>query len=163
MDGLDADGLRPAIDPLFWGMIGTPPEKQDPAKIAEARDKTAAALRMLDTQLGKTEVAAGGSALDGDIPVGLITYRFRKLVPTAPARTSIIRSAGSSASRSAKRSRSRSCRCCLREDFPIVSALILRKRHKRVHARLRRAMAPSRRMGRPRSIVRDPRSRAPRH
>ena len=41
----------PAIHPLFWGIIRTPPEKQDHAKIAEARDKTAAALRMLDTQL----------------------------------------------------------------------------------------------------------------
>ena len=67
----------PAIHPLFWGMIRTPPEKQDHAKIAEARDKTAAALRMLDTQLGKTKFAAGDTFSMGDIPVGLITYRFR--------------------------------------------------------------------------------------
>jgi glutathione S-transferase len=71
----------PAIHPLFWGLIRTPPEKQDQAKIAEARDKTAAALRMLDTQLGKTRFAAGDTFSMGDIPVGLITYRFRKLVP----------------------------------------------------------------------------------
>jgi glutathione S-transferase len=71
----------PAIHPLFWGLIRTPPEQQDPAKIADARDKTAAALRMLDTQLGKTKYAAGDSFSMGDIPVGLITYRFRKLVP----------------------------------------------------------------------------------
>jgi glutathione S-transferase len=71
----------PAIHPLFWGLIRTPPEKQDHAKIAEARDKTADALRMLDTQLGKTAFAAGDGFSMGDIPVGLITYRFRKLVP----------------------------------------------------------------------------------
>jgi len=71
----------PAIHPLFWGIVRTPPEKQDHAKIAEARDKTAAALRMLDTQLGKTAFAAGDRFSMGDIPVGLITYRFRKLVP----------------------------------------------------------------------------------
>ena len=71
----------PAIHPLFWGLIRTPPEKQDHAKIAEARDKTAAALRMLDAQLGKTKFAAGDTFSMGDIPVGLITYRFRKLVP----------------------------------------------------------------------------------
>ena len=47
----------------------------------DARDKTAAALRMLDTQLGKTKFAAGDTFSMGDIPVGLITYRFRKLVP----------------------------------------------------------------------------------
>ena len=67
--------------PLFWGIIRTPPDKQDPAKIAEARDKTAAALRMLDAQLAKTKYAAGDNFSMGDIPVGLITYRFRKLVP----------------------------------------------------------------------------------
>ena len=71
----------PAIHPLFWGLIRTPPEKQDHAKIAEARDKTAAALRMLDAQLAKTKHAAGDPFSMGDIPVGLITYRFRKLVP----------------------------------------------------------------------------------
>ena len=71
----------PAIHPLFWGLIRTPPEKRDNAKIDEAREKTADALRMLDTQLGKTRFAAGDAFSIGDIPVGLITYRFRKLVP----------------------------------------------------------------------------------
>ena len=71
----------PAIHPLFWGIIRTPPDKQDPAKIAEAREKTAAALRMLDAQLAKTQFAAGDTFSMGDIPVGLITYRFRKLAP----------------------------------------------------------------------------------
>jgi glutathione S-transferase len=71
----------PAIQPLFWGLIRTPPEQRDHAKIADARDKTANALRMLDAQLGKTAFAAGNNFSMGDIPVGLITYRFRKLVP----------------------------------------------------------------------------------
>jgi glutathione S-transferase len=70
-----------AIRPLFWGLIRTPPEKRDQKAIDDARDKTAAALRMLDAQLGKTAFAAGNSFCMGDIPVGLITYRFRKLVP----------------------------------------------------------------------------------
>jgi glutathione S-transferase len=71
----------PAIHPLFWGLIRTPPEKQDHKKIDEGRGNTAAALRMLDAQLGKTAYAAGNNFSMGDIPVGLITYRFRKLVP----------------------------------------------------------------------------------
>ena len=95
----------PAIHPLFWGLIRTPPEKHDHAKIAEARDKTADALRMLDTQLGKTTFAAGDTFSMGDIPVGPITYRFRKLVPDRTGMGSIIWSAGSSASNSARRSR----------------------------------------------------------
>jgi glutathione S-transferase len=71
----------PAIHGLFWGLIRTPPEKRDQKQIDESRDKTTAALRMLDAQLGKTAFAAGDTFSMGDIPVGLITYRFRKLVP----------------------------------------------------------------------------------
>ena len=71
----------PAIHGLFWGLIRTPPEKRDHAHIDESREKTAAALRMLDAQLGKTAFAAGNAFSMGDIPVGLITYRFRRLVP----------------------------------------------------------------------------------
>ena len=71
----------PAIHGLFWGLIRTPPEKRDDAKIGEAKENTAQALRMLDAQLGKTAFAAGDAFSMGDIPVGLITYRFRKLVP----------------------------------------------------------------------------------
>ncbi len=71
----------PAIHPLFWGLIRTPPEKRDHAKIEEAKENTANALRVLDAQLGKTAFAAGNAFSMGDIPVGLITYRFRKLVP----------------------------------------------------------------------------------
>jgi glutathione S-transferase len=71
----------PAIHPLFWGLIRTPPEQRDQKKIAEARVNVANALKMLDAQLGKTAYAAGNTFSIGDIPVGLITYRFRKLVP----------------------------------------------------------------------------------
>lgn len=71
----------PAIHPLFWGLIRTPPEQRDHKAIGDAREKTVAALRMLDAQLGKTAYAAGDKFSMGDIPVGLITYRFRKLVP----------------------------------------------------------------------------------
>jgi len=71
----------PAIHPLYWGLVRTPPENRDHKKIDEAKETTAAALRMLDAQLGKTKFAAGDSFSMGDIPVGLITYRFRKLVP----------------------------------------------------------------------------------
>jgi glutathione S-transferase len=71
----------PAIHGLFWGLIRTPPEKRDHADIDKAREKTTAALRILDAQLAKTPYVAGNNFSMGDIPVGLITYRFRKLVP----------------------------------------------------------------------------------
>jgi len=71
----------PAIHPLFWGLIRTPPEKRDHARIDEARKNTTAVLTILDTYLAKTAYVAGDAFSMGDIPVGLITYRFRRLVP----------------------------------------------------------------------------------
>ena len=41
---------------------------------------TTAAMRILDAQLGKTKFVAGDSFSMGDIPVGLIAYRYRRLV-----------------------------------------------------------------------------------
>jgi len=70
----------PAIHGLFWGLIRTPPEKRDPAHIEASREKTTAAMRILDAQLGKTKYVAGDSFSMGDIPVGLIAYRYRRLV-----------------------------------------------------------------------------------
>src|SRR5215831_11673539 len=49
----------PAITPVFWGLIRTPPEKRDPAAIAAGKEKTAVAVKMLDDQLAKTKFLAG--------------------------------------------------------------------------------------------------------
>jgi glutathione S-transferase len=73
--------LSPAIHGLFWGLIRTPPEKRDPAHINESRDKTVAAMKILDVQLGKTPFVAGDSLSYGDIPTGLTAFRLYKLVP----------------------------------------------------------------------------------
>jgi glutathione S-transferase len=71
----------PAITPMFWGLIRTPPEKRDPAAIEAAREKTLAAMSVLDAQLAKTAFLAGESFSMGDIPPALMAYRFRRLVP----------------------------------------------------------------------------------
>jgi len=71
----------PAIHGLFWGLIRTPPEKRDHAQIDASREKTTAAMEILDAQLGRTRFVAGDKFTMGDIPVGLITYRYRRLVP----------------------------------------------------------------------------------
>ena len=71
----------PTIHPLFWGLVRTPPEKRDQAKINDARDKTTATMRILDAQLGKTAFVAGDEFSMGDIPVALTAYRYRRLVP----------------------------------------------------------------------------------
>jgi glutathione S-transferase len=71
----------PAIHGLFWGLIRTPPEKRDHAQIDASREKTTVAMMILDAQLGRTRFVAGDTFTMGDIPVGLITYRYRRLVP----------------------------------------------------------------------------------
>lgn len=75
----------PAITPVFWGLVRTPPEKRDMAAIKAAQEKTVKAFKMLDDQLGRTQYAAGEAFSYGDIPVGVMCFRFRKLVPDRPA------------------------------------------------------------------------------
>jgi glutathione S-transferase len=71
----------PAIFGMFWGLIRTPPEKRDHAAIAASREKTTAAMKILDAQLAKTAFVAGETLSMGDIPTALMAYRFRRLVP----------------------------------------------------------------------------------
>ena len=76
--------LGPAITPVFWGLVRTPADKRDPAAIAAGKEKTAAAVRMLDAQLGKTKFLAGDAFSYGDIPCGIMVRRYRDLVPERP-------------------------------------------------------------------------------
>jgi len=74
----------PAITPVFWGLIRTPAEKRDMAAIKAGAEKTVAAMKILDAQLGKTQFVAGPSFSYGDIPVGVMCYRYVQLVPDRP-------------------------------------------------------------------------------
>jgi glutathione S-transferase len=74
----------PAIFGVFWGMIRTAPEKRNHAEIEESKKKTTAAIAMMDDQLAKTVYLAGDGFSYGDIPVGIIAYRYRQLVPDRP-------------------------------------------------------------------------------
>ena len=76
--------IGPAITPAFWGLIRTPPEKRDAGRDQASQEKTAAAMMMLDAQLGKTAFVAGPAFSYGDIPVGVMCYRYRQLVPDRP-------------------------------------------------------------------------------
>ena len=77
--------VAPAIHGAFWGLIRTPAEKRDLAAIKASQEKTTAAMQMLDAQLGKTAYVAGPAFSYGDIPVGVMCYRYRQLVPGRPA------------------------------------------------------------------------------
>jgi glutathione S-transferase len=77
--------VAPAIHGAFWGLIRTPAEKRDHAAINASRAKTAEVMKMLDAHLAKHAYAAGDAFSMGDIPVGVMAYRFRELVPERPA------------------------------------------------------------------------------
>ena len=74
----------PAIFECFWGLIRTPPEKRNHAAIESSKQKTTEAMTILDGQLAKTAYVAGESFSYGDIPVAIIAYRYRQLVPDRP-------------------------------------------------------------------------------
>ncbi len=76
--------MGPAITPVFWGMIRTPPEKRDHAAIDAGKKKTTAAVKMMDDQLAKTPYLSGDGFSYGDIPVGIMSYRYRQLVSDRP-------------------------------------------------------------------------------
>ena len=74
----------PAITPAFLGLVRTPPEKRDHAAIEESKTKTTAAMTIFDGQLAKTRYVAGDDFSYGDIPVAIMVYRYRQLVPERP-------------------------------------------------------------------------------
>ncbi len=93
--------LGPAITPVFWGLIRTPAEKRDANAITAAKEKTVAAARIMDAQLGKTPYLAGNEFSYGDIPVGIMIYRYVQLIPERPATPNLDRWYAAIASRAA--------------------------------------------------------------
>jgi glutathione S-transferase len=77
--------LGPAMTPVFWNLVRTPPEKRDHKAIDEAKAKSTAAVKILDDQFAKTAFAAGDAFSMGDIPIAIICRRYRDLVPDRPA------------------------------------------------------------------------------
>ena len=74
----------PAIFDCFWGLIRTAPEKRNHAAIEDSKKKSTAAVNIMDELLAKTAYLAGGGFSYGDIPVGIVAYRYRQLVPDRP-------------------------------------------------------------------------------
>jgi len=76
--------MGPAITPVFWNLIRTPPDKRDANAIKVGTDKTYAAAKTMDGQLGRTAYVAGGAFSYGDIPVGTMIHRYMQLFPDRP-------------------------------------------------------------------------------
>lgn len=83
--------VGPALFAAFWGLIRTEPEKRDHAAIAASQKKTTEAMVILDAQLAQKPFVAGDTFSMGDIPLGVMAYRFRQLVPERPALSNLER------------------------------------------------------------------------
>lgn len=68
--------VSPAMVPVFWGLVRTPPEKRDNARIEEARQKLSGVMGILDAHLKESKYVAGDSFTVGDIPLGIAAYRW---------------------------------------------------------------------------------------
>lgn len=71
--------LTPAITPAFWGLVRSKPEQRDSVRIEEAVKKTNHAMTILDRYLGETPYVGGREFSIGDMPVGILAYRFFSL------------------------------------------------------------------------------------
>lgn len=71
--------LQPAISPVFWGLVRTPPEWRDMGAIQAAAARTADAMAILDAALGSRRFVAGDRFTMGDIPVGCVAWRYHNL------------------------------------------------------------------------------------
>jgi glutathione S-transferase len=71
--------LSPSITPAFWGLVRSKPEQRDSVRIEEAVKKTNHAMTILDRYLAETPYVGGKEFSIGDIPVGILAYRFFSL------------------------------------------------------------------------------------
>ena len=68
--------VNPAIFPVFFAFVRQKPEERDMNAVKAGRDKLAAAFAILDKHLAKNNFVAGPRFTMGDIPLGIIAYRW---------------------------------------------------------------------------------------
>lgn len=93
--------MGPAITPVFWQLIRTPADKRENAVIDAGKARTIAAAKIMDEQLGRTAFMAGDAFSYGDIPLGIMIYRYVQLIPERPPTTHLDRWYGTISSRPA--------------------------------------------------------------
>jgi len=71
--------VAPALTPVFWGLIRTPPEKRNMASIEAEAEKVGQAFKVLEHSLEGRDHVAGKSFTMGDIPLGTFVHRWYAL------------------------------------------------------------------------------------
>ena len=76
--------VAPALTPVFWGLIRTPPEKRNMASIEAEAEKVGQAFQALEQSLEGRDHVAGKSFTMGDIPLGTFVHRWYALAVKRP-------------------------------------------------------------------------------
>jgi len=76
--------VAPALTPVFWGLIRTPPEKRNMAAIEAEAEKVGQAFQVLEQGLEGRDHVAGKSFTMGDIPLGTFVHRWYALAVKRP-------------------------------------------------------------------------------
>jgi glutathione S-transferase len=71
--------VQPAITPVFWGLVRTPPEKRDLKAITEGVKKLHEAFQVLEQSLEGKHYVCGDAFSMGDIPIGVYVCRWKAL------------------------------------------------------------------------------------
>ncbi len=77
--------LAGAFRDLFWGMVRTPEDQRDMAKINTAREAVGKLLRMPDEALARQDYLSGDAFGIGDIPLGCFAYAWFEMPIERPA------------------------------------------------------------------------------
>ena len=76
--------VAPALTPVFWGLVRTPPEKRNMAAIEADAEKVAQAFQVLEQALEGRDYVCGKTFTMGDIPLGTFVYRWYALAVKRP-------------------------------------------------------------------------------
>jgi glutathione S-transferase len=95
--------MAPAIAPVFIQLIRTAADRRDQNLLAAGREKAIAAAMIMNEQLGRTAYMAGDAFSYGDIPLGIMIYRYRQLIAERPPAPALERWYGAISSRAAFR------------------------------------------------------------
>jgi glutathione S-transferase len=71
--------LTNAVNIPFRELIRTPPDKRDIAAVQDGVAKSNKSMAMLNGYLGETPYVGGAEFSIGDIPIGILAYRFFEL------------------------------------------------------------------------------------
>lgn len=83
--------LGQAVGPVFLGLVRTEPEKRNMAAIDAAKMTSITAMKILDDELGRHLYVVGNTFTVADIPIGVMAFRYKALIPESPAYANVDR------------------------------------------------------------------------